>query len=218
MHGDEPAFRWDVHGITAYDYDNMVDNTYLSMNTKRGVRFDRFGLYGYSGIDGETWKPTGINSGESSIEDHSTFYLTWAGLKVTKHTNDGTPTATVRIGDNAQDDSDTDVFKISKYVYDGDKRIEQPQMWITSDGDIKWSQEASPTNIAYNDEIKPKLVDNTGYLNLPDNKTNEYNGWHKIKSASDRYGSYTYDGGVTWTNPIQIEGQDGQDGKDGKDG
>lgn len=218
MHGDEPAFRWDVHGITAYDYDNSVDNTYLSMNTKRGVRFDRFGLYGYSGIDGETWKPTGINTGANSIEDHSTFYLTWAGLKVTKHTTDGTPTATVRIGDNAQDDSDTDVFKISKYIYDGDKRIEQPQMWITSDGDIKWNQEASPTNVAYNDEIKPKPTDNTGYLSLPDNKTNEYNGWHKIKSGSDRYGSYTYDGGITWTNPIQIEGQDGKDGKDGEDG
>jgi hypothetical protein len=102
MNGDEPTFRWDTHGITAYDFESSGgDSVITDINPYKGVRFDRFGLYGYSGINGETWKPTGINTGTNSIEDYSTFYLTWAGLKVTKHANDGVPTATVRIGDNA---------------------------------------------------------------------------------------------------------------------
>ena len=92
MNGSEPTFRWDTHGITAYDFDNSVSNTSFTINKNKGIRFDRFGIYGYSGIDGETWKPTGINSGVNSIEDRSTFYLTWEGLKVT------TENSIVRIG------------------------------------------------------------------------------------------------------------------------
>ena len=114
MNGDEPTFRWDTHGITAYDFDNSASDVLLAgINKNKGVRFDRFGLYGYKLPDGgeltgENWKPTGINSGNDSIEDHSTFYLTWEGLKV-KNAN-GT---TIRIGDNSRvDTNDTSLLRI----------------------------------------------------------------------------------------------------------
>jgi hypothetical protein len=88
MNGDQPTFRWDTHGITAYSFDNSVSDTYLSgIDTTKGIRFDRFGIYGYTGVDGETWYPSSIsgekNEGQVNIEEQSTFYLTWEGLKVT---------------------------------------------------------------------------------------------------------------------------------------
>jgi hypothetical protein len=48
MNGDEPTFRWDSHGITAYSFKNDASNVYLTdIDKRKGVRFDRFGLYGY---------------------------------------------------------------------------------------------------------------------------------------------------------------------------
>ena len=130
MNGDQPTFRWDTHGITAYDFDNSTSDVYLSgINKKKGVRFDRFGLYGYSGIDGETWKPTGIDSGDDSIEDHSTFYLTWEGLKV-KNRN-GT---TVRIGDNSKTNSaDSTVLKVTRK----NESVDETVFSIGDDGQVE---------------------------------------------------------------------------------
>jgi hypothetical protein len=109
MNGSEPTFRWDTHGITAYNFDNSSSDTYFGIDKEKGVRFDRFGLYGYSGISGETWKPTGIDTGTDPIEDYSTFSLTWKGLKVKSGNG-----ATVRIGDNAKVNSaDKDLIKIT---------------------------------------------------------------------------------------------------------
>jgi hypothetical protein len=77
MNGKDPTFRWDAHGITAYDFDNGFSDTYLSgINKNKGVRFDRFGLYGYSNINGETWKPNNAQE----IFEQSDFALTREGL------------------------------------------------------------------------------------------------------------------------------------------
>jgi hypothetical protein len=52
MNKDEPYFRWDALGLTAYyfnEYEDEKDKKYShGLNTNQGVRFDRFGLYGYS--------------------------------------------------------------------------------------------------------------------------------------------------------------------------
>jgi hypothetical protein len=80
MHGDEPHFRWDAFGISAYYFESNNSSGYLyGLDTKKGVRFDRFGLYGYNGIDGATWKPKDINE----IKDYASFALTWEGLYLT---------------------------------------------------------------------------------------------------------------------------------------
>jgi hypothetical protein len=77
MNGDEPTFRWDSHGITAYDFSNEYNDVWLSnLDTSKGVRFDRFGIYGYRGIDGEEWHP--VNTQE--VVENSTFALTREGL------------------------------------------------------------------------------------------------------------------------------------------
>lgn len=89
MSGTDNTFRWDAFGLTAYDFSNTNDQI-LKLNTNKGVRFDHFGIYGFTGVDGSTWVPTSIakwinKSGHlevdsTSIRAHSTFELTKEGL------------------------------------------------------------------------------------------------------------------------------------------
>ena len=74
MGGSEPYFRWDKYGITAYNHSE--DSGKITYDTKKGVRFDRFGLYGFSGKDGASWHPEDLND----IRNNSLFSLTWDGL------------------------------------------------------------------------------------------------------------------------------------------
>jgi hypothetical protein len=64
MNKDEPYFRWDALGLTAYyfnEYEDEKDKKYLhGLNTNQGVRFDRFGIYGYREVDGLTWHPNSL--------------------------------------------------------------------------------------------------------------------------------------------------------------
>jgi hypothetical protein len=77
MYNNEPYFRWDAFGITAYHFNSDNPGGYLyGLDTKRGVRFDRFGIYGYSGKDGATWHPNSLQD----VVDNANFALTWEGL------------------------------------------------------------------------------------------------------------------------------------------
>lgn len=88
MNGNDNLFRWDKSGINAYDYTSSEG--YNSVDTKRGVRFDKFGIYGYDlnknddglYVDPESWVPSDTNE----IRKRSSFALTWDGL----HLNLGT--------------------------------------------------------------------------------------------------------------------------------
>lgn len=89
MRGDEPYFRWDDHGITAYSFDENDQNLITNYDTRKGVRFDRFGVYGYDMYDeefisteeikdGQTWHPNNTDE----IRNNSIFSLTWDGLQL----------------------------------------------------------------------------------------------------------------------------------------
>jgi hypothetical protein len=89
MNGVYPSFRWDDKGITAFDFTlrtNEAGQEFSSnFSVTRGVRFDRFGIYGFDGENGQTWSP---NSTSDIVgNDKVKFALTWEGLKVTG--NDG---------------------------------------------------------------------------------------------------------------------------------
>lgn len=89
MNFDEPVFRWDAFGITAFDaewYDSEIGTTISGVDSKQFVRFDKFGIYGINGAkdtkdvkDGLAWHPKNIDE----IHSAATFALTWDGLKVT---------------------------------------------------------------------------------------------------------------------------------------
>lgn len=133
MNYDEPVFRWDAYGISAYDaiwHNAGVDiGTVISgVNTKKFVRFDKYGIYGINdiGIDGANWHPDNIDE----IDAKSTFALTWEGLKVTGNNN-----AIARIGKyswteevNGEDVTKDSIIKISRgetdtFMVDGDGNV-----------------------------------------------------------------------------------------------
>ena len=98
MNYDEPVFRWDSYGISAYDAtweDVGGIPTISEVDSTKFVRFDKNGIYGIDGIDGQSWIPTGkgYDSLQDEIDSLSTFALTWEGLKVT-----GEDKGTARLG------------------------------------------------------------------------------------------------------------------------
>lgn len=70
MSGTMPTFRWDSYGITAF-----------TDEANKGVRFDKYGVYGYSSDD-NYFKPKDIND----VLDKSRFYLGWDGLQIKSST------------------------------------------------------------------------------------------------------------------------------------
>jgi hypothetical protein len=67
MSGNDPVFRWDAYGISAYDaYWNDADgvSAISNINTKKFIRFDKHGIYGINeaqGIDGANWHPANLD-------------------------------------------------------------------------------------------------------------------------------------------------------------
>jgi hypothetical protein len=228
MSGDEPVFRWDAYGISAYDATWTTANeisTISGVNSKKFVRFDKNGIYGINNapsIDGQSWHPTGVgydNDPNKEIDANATFALTWEGLKVAHTKGEGDNafiSSTLHIGDGAKSSSgDNTILKVKKRILkDGltNEYTEHDSLWITEDGDIKWGQSQSPTQVLYNTDNVSAPPENKAHKDflenktLKENSTTEYvdNGWHKAKTADDRYVSYTYDGGYTWTSAILI--------------
>ncbi len=82
MNSDEPMFRWDSYGITAFNFKTQ-EGVVVSGSIKHNqfVRMDKFGIYGIDGTkNGLSWTP-------ESVEDvlrQSTFALTREGLLIDK--------------------------------------------------------------------------------------------------------------------------------------
>ena len=115
MNSEEPAFRWDAFGLTAFDatwYDGVASGS----NFTKFVRMDKYGLYGMNGSapnntatpDGRTWHAQEI----ADIDRYAAFALTWDGLKVLG--NDG---VIARIGRYSNK-----IINVTKT--DGDKTIQ----------------------------------------------------------------------------------------------
>lgn len=82
-----------------------------------------------------------------------------------------------------------------------------------SSGTITWSSENSPSKVLYAQTQLGEPTD--GYDSYPSGSSTT---WHKTLGADDRFASYSYDGGATWTRSVKIVGDDGNDGKDGENG
>lgn len=89
MNYDEPVFRWDSYGISAFDAEwTAADGAPVvsAINSDKFVRFDKYGIYGINGsANGLNWRPTGENYNDEPLKEiyaRSTFSLTWEGLRV----------------------------------------------------------------------------------------------------------------------------------------
>jgi hypothetical protein len=148
MNYNEPVFRWDTFGISAYDatwYNGGTDTgTVVSgVNTKKFVRFDKHGIYGINnaGVDGANWYPTGTGYGDDpfkEIDSKATFALTYEGFKVTNDRG-----ITLRIGDNAKTElNNTNLLD----VRDSENNL---ILAIEEDGSMVWDLDSSPTKVLY---------------------------------------------------------------------
>jgi hypothetical protein len=138
MNYDEPVFRWDTFGISAYDatwYNGGTDvGTVISgVNTKKFVRFDKHGIYGINdaGVDGANWHPQDNNE----IDEKSTFALTWEGLKVTNKYNGGTKTAIARIGNYTDAKGQSSIIRVNDGT--ADTFIVEPEGNVSIKGHIE---------------------------------------------------------------------------------
>lgn len=87
---------------------------------------------------------------------------------------------------------------------------------VQLNGSIVWGSGSSPTQVLYAASSITKPSDGSAWSDFP---TTSADAWHRTYSAnSDYFASYTYDGGSTWGDPIQIKGINGNNGKDGNDG
>ena len=77
LDGDNPNFRWDSNGISAFGYNN---NSY---DLSTYVRFDKYGLYGVQ--NGADY----VASSLDDIKDQASFGLTWDGFFIKNKYRDG---------------------------------------------------------------------------------------------------------------------------------
>lgn len=89
--GNSPSFRWDSQGINAYTVNSTVDpNTGLTSSEfdfSKFVRFDKFGLYGYDGVEDfepstedAIWYKENLTTHVLELNSDVRFGLTWKGF------------------------------------------------------------------------------------------------------------------------------------------
>ena len=215
MSGEQPVFRWDAYGISAYDAYWSSANGIRSIsgiNTKKFVRFDKNGLYGIndSSIDGISWAPSddytnGLKVGASvEIDDKAVFSLTWEGLKVKNDKG-----VTLRIGDSAKIGSE------STNLLDIRNSNNETVFAIDENGSAKWTPQSTATKKLYKVSASAEDVPNNFYDNYPLSSDME---WHRQLDLNDYYYSESNDGGNTWSIPILFRGEKGEPGDPGQPG
>lgn len=84
---------------------------------------------------------------------------------------------------------------------------------ITMGGSIRWQANNSPVKILYSEYDA-----GTPYYSYDSYPNYSSRGWHKMyDNGWDKFVSYSYDGGNTWTPAMKTVGEDGQDGEPGED-
>ena len=185
MNADEPVFKWDSYGISAFDSvwtKSEIGTTISAIDTKKFVRFDKHGIYGINnaGVDGEKWKPTGNDyegNANKEVDDKATFALTWEGLKVT-----GNNGAVARIGkqnytikdDDGDDVEKTAIIKVSSedkdtFVIDEKGHVMTSGTIKAEDGEIGgWKIDSN--NIVKIEKDAQQLESRVGLISGEDNK------------------------------------------------
>ena len=92
MGGEYPTFNWDHSGINAYSYTEDSSGNVETVDDKKFVRFDRFGLYGVNKTTDSSFSPDWQPTTEDSVWEKGQFGLTWKGffLNTDRTTTSGT--------------------------------------------------------------------------------------------------------------------------------
>jgi hypothetical protein len=82
---------------------------------------------------------------------------------------------------------------------------------INIHGNITWDVDSNPIKVLYSKNSADKPDGKDDYEKADDKNTD----WHKQFQTGDKYASYSYDDGNTWSeSPVQIVGDKGDDGAD----
>ena len=159
MNANEPTFKWNSFGISAFDTDWTNDMPNGKVNPYKFVRFDKHGIYGInssenasnSAINGEDWRPDSIDV----IDENSTFALTWEGLKVV-----GNEGVEARIGKN-----DGNILTVTKNA--------QTLLGITNDGVLEVAGTIKANNGYLGSEEKGWIINEASltYGEIADNNS-----------------------------------------------
>ncbi len=217
------------------DADGMPENAMFYLDIRNGKAYFRGDIYAEDGYfrgevhatDGEFTGTVHATSGEFTGIVHATGGDFTGTVKATDFlAKDGTSMMTngkfnsryLDLG-NIQIDGDTgditmtgdiNMGSASNITMGGDITLGGN---ITLGGTISWSTANSPTLVLYAQSALTKPT--RTYASYP---ASSASGWHKTMGTADKFASYTYDGGSTWTDAVKLVGDDGQDGENGKNG
>ena len=118
---DNPSFRWDKSGISAYEIDQ---NNQIS-NLKTFVRYDQYGLYGIK--DNGTFKAQSLQD----VKDNAHFAVTWDGFFIRNNYTDGRVEIT----------SDND-FQVIQTIQENGESVDKERIKI---GALEFNQQGHPT-------------------------------------------------------------------------
>ena len=118
---DNPSFRWDKAGISAYKSDKEAVNTdgnpITVYDLKTFVRYDEYGLYGIK--DGESFKAQNLQD----VLDKAHFAVTWDGFFIKNSYEDGGRVSITSDNDfQVIDGSNQERIKIGSWVENGTRR------------------------------------------------------------------------------------------------
>ena len=197
----QQTFEWNSTGINAYmqggnyfyrpDSSAPWEDVTLSsteVNYGKFVRFDQYGLYGYSGGI-PNWQPASVDE----VISNSSFSLTWKGLSINVPSSQATEDV-ININNGN--------FKVDKYGN------------VSLRGSITWNTDNTPTKVLYSENSIPKPT--LAYSDYESASTTDWH--KTLNVSDDEYASYSYDGGQSWTDAIKIAGTDGTNGAQGPAG
>ena len=100
---NQPAFRWDVNGLSAYfkEGKNPYDPTSY-------VRFDQHGIYGVRSFQGEI-------SGINDIQSNAIFSLTWKGFTLKSSGGNGSVVISSEEDFAIKDSQGTNIIKLGRF-------------------------------------------------------------------------------------------------------
>ena len=148
-----PTFVLNKYGLTAYDwiYDNLSQ---IQIKDSKGVRFDKFGIYGYNSNESKEFLPESklqklygnptLEQSSKYISEHQdvNFYLGWSGLRIFEKTNlnesDDLNGIIVHLGVHEQNNSDQKLlFSILQQIHNQDQSITtSPLLTVDNSGNL----------------------------------------------------------------------------------
>ena len=190
-----PMFRWDSTGISAYSCAREEQNegqevpTY-TVNFSKFVRFDKFGLYGYSNPNNDAYLDDFIPQSEEDIwtNEYTKFGLTWKGFFLKSVSKGG---GYVKIS------TDGDMIKYANGIID--RKIissgvqDRETFYLTQNGNAVFSGELKAARGSFVGESSNSLLtlDNEGLVLKIYNETN-YEEKFRIKYVQTGEKTYPY--------------------------